>query len=131
MDELDHNLLMAWNRVFERCRADPREARRRLERVGAGTCLDRPHRAWCVAVRASDTRISSAYAGGFAPSPSQAEGWDEGGASCGPRLGRGVHDDDFAGPSPRPSPWEGEEEAGVRAVLEGEAFDVYELDGVE
>ena len=60
MDVLDHNLLMAWNRVFERCRSDPREARRRFDRVAAGRTFDRPNRAWCVAVRASDTRIDRA-----------------------------------------------------------------------
>ncbi|MFN3165932.1 MAG: hypothetical protein ACE37H_02595 [Phycisphaeraceae bacterium] len=59
MDELDHNLLMAWNRVFERCRRDPREARRRYDRVAAGRTFDRPNRAWCVAVRASDTRLDT------------------------------------------------------------------------
>jgi len=59
MDELDHNLLMAWNRVFERCRADPREARRRYDRVASGRTFDRPNRAWCVAVRASDTRLGT------------------------------------------------------------------------
>lgn len=57
MDELDHNLLEAWHRVFERCRADPAEARRRYQRTLPGTCLDRPVRAWCVAIRASDTRL--------------------------------------------------------------------------
>lgn len=57
MDELDHHLLMAWNRVYERCRADPVEARRRYDRTGVGSVLDRPARAWCVAVRASDTRL--------------------------------------------------------------------------
>lgn len=57
MDELDHNLLDAWNRVFERCRRDPREARRRYDRMHADGIFDRPPRAWCVALRASDTRL--------------------------------------------------------------------------
>lgn len=57
MDELDHNLLMAWGRVYERCRADAVEARRRFDRTALGSVLDRPPRAWCVAVRASDTRL--------------------------------------------------------------------------
>lgn len=57
MDELDHNLLDAWNRVFEQCRNDPAEARRRYERVLPGGMFDRPVRAWCVGLRASDTRL--------------------------------------------------------------------------
>jgi hypothetical protein len=57
MDELDHNLLDAWDRVYEQCRRDPAEARRRYLRTLPGTTLDRPVRAWTVAVRASDTRI--------------------------------------------------------------------------
>ena len=58
MDQLDHNLLEAWHRVFERCKRDPAEARRRYERTLPGTTLDRPVRAWTVAVRSSDTRIN-------------------------------------------------------------------------
>lgn len=58
MDELDNNLLAAWHRVFERCRNDPAEARRRYQRTLPGTLLDRPARAWCVAIRASDSRIN-------------------------------------------------------------------------
>ena len=57
MDQLDHNLLDAWHRVFERCKADPAAARRRYERTLPGTCLDRPARACCVVLRASDTRL--------------------------------------------------------------------------
>jgi hypothetical protein len=57
MDELDHNLLDAWHRVFERCKADPGEARRRYLRTLPGSTFDRPVRAWTVAIRASDTRI--------------------------------------------------------------------------
>jgi len=58
MDELDLNLLDAWDRVLARCKADPKEARKRYERTLPGTCLDRPARAWCVALRASDTRLT-------------------------------------------------------------------------
>jgi len=57
MDQLDHNLLDAWNQVFERCKADPVEARRRYERMRAGGVYDRPVRAWTVAIRSSDTRL--------------------------------------------------------------------------
>jgi len=45
---------------------------------------------------------------GSAPSPSQGEGWDEGGANDTPRLQTSVHSQDHTPPSPRPSPWEGE-----------------------
>lgn len=64
MDELDHNLLMAWDRVFERCRKDPVEARRRYDRMRAGGVYDRPVRAWCVAIRASDSRLDELVYGG-------------------------------------------------------------------
>ncbi|MEM9345114.1 MAG: hypothetical protein AAGB26_00725 [Planctomycetota bacterium] len=63
MDELDLNLLNAWDRVFARCKADPKEARKRYERTLPGTCLDRPARAWCVALRASDTRLAEGLTG--------------------------------------------------------------------
>jgi len=56
MDEVDHNLLAAWERVAAVCRADPAEARRRWRR-SRGTLLRRVPRAWCLAVRASDTRL--------------------------------------------------------------------------
>ena len=62
MDELDHNHLMAWQRVFERCRRDPAEARRRYLRTAVGGVYDRPVRAWCVALRASDSRLKAADA---------------------------------------------------------------------
>ena len=58
MDELDHNLLMAWQRVWDKCKVNPAEARRRWRRSRPGTVLDRPHRAFCVAIRASDTRLN-------------------------------------------------------------------------
>lgn len=63
MEELDLNLLDAWDRVFARCKADPKEARKRYERTLPGTCLDRPARAWCVALRASDTRLAEGLTG--------------------------------------------------------------------
>ncbi|MBX2851559.1 MAG: hypothetical protein KTR15_07435 [Phycisphaeraceae bacterium] len=44
----------------------------------------------------------------LAPSPSQGEGWDEGRGDERPRLSANVHDGYDAGPSPQPSPWEGE-----------------------
>lgn len=69
MDELDHNLLEAWDRVLERCRRDPAEARRRYERMHAGGTYDRPVRAWTVAIRASDTRLNN-----IGTSPKAADG---------------------------------------------------------
>jgi hypothetical protein len=57
MDELDHNLLAAWQRVFEKCKRDPAEARRRWRRTLSPT-LRRPPRAWCLCLRASDTRLN-------------------------------------------------------------------------
>ena len=56
MDDLDHNLLDAWYRVMERCRKDPAEARRRWRRSRRPSCTKHP-RAWCLALRAGDTRI--------------------------------------------------------------------------
>lgn len=69
MDELDRNLLAAWDRVFAMCRGDPAEARRRYARVLPGAVLDRPHRAWCVALRASDTRLMDAGYGVLGSEP--------------------------------------------------------------
>ncbi len=60
MDELDGNLLEAWERVWARCEADPDEARRRWLRSG-NKMLKRPPRAWCLSVRASDHRIGQTY----------------------------------------------------------------------
>jgi len=59
MDDLDHNLLSAWHRVMEQCRSAPAEARRRWARTRKNT-LQTPPRAWCLAVRAADTRIDEA-----------------------------------------------------------------------
>lgn len=58
MDELDRNLLEAWGRVVERLRSDAGEARKRWRR-SRGKVLRRPIRAWCLALRASDTRFVS------------------------------------------------------------------------
>ena len=58
MDELDRNLLEAWGRVVAELRADPDEARQRWRR-SRGKTLRRPPRAWCLQLRASDTRIGA------------------------------------------------------------------------
>jgi hypothetical protein len=57
MDEIDVNLIEAWDRVWLRCEADPAEAAKRFERVRSGI-FARPPRAWCMAIRASDTRLT-------------------------------------------------------------------------
>ncbi|XAM01168.1 hypothetical protein OT109_07225 [Phycisphaeraceae bacterium D3-23] len=57
MDDMDRNLIVAWDKVVARCEADPAEARRRWRRTSAGAMFDRPPRAWCLAVRASDSRL--------------------------------------------------------------------------
>ncbi|MEM9913977.1 MAG: hypothetical protein AAF911_03340 [Planctomycetota bacterium] len=56
MDELDANLLEAWHEVRSRLANDPAARGRRYER-GLRQALRRPVRAWCVSVKASDTRI--------------------------------------------------------------------------
>lgn len=56
MDAIDALLEEAWLKLVERVREDPRELERRLqrsERVVAGRAI----RAWCLCLRASDTRI--------------------------------------------------------------------------
>ncbi|MEM7626731.1 MAG: hypothetical protein AAF333_14150 [Planctomycetota bacterium] len=58
MDELDHNLIVAWNEVREKLRGDPAARGRRYER-GLRKALRRPPRAWCISLRAADTRIES------------------------------------------------------------------------
>lgn len=59
MDELDTNLLEAWYDVRQRLAKDPAARGRRYER-GLRAVLRRPVRAWCVSVKASDTRIEHA-----------------------------------------------------------------------
>lgn len=69
VDDLDRALLDAWNRVLPRLRADPGERLRRLARRRRAT-LRRPPRAWCLALRASDTRLNhlTAYVEPLPPS---------------------------------------------------------------
>lgn len=56
MDDLDLNLLDAWDRVWERCKRDPTEARKRWRRT-RGVMLGKPPRPWCLTLRSSDTRL--------------------------------------------------------------------------
>jgi hypothetical protein len=58
MDELDQNLLEAWHAVSESLQQKPWALARRMERASRKT-LRRPVRAWCVALRASDSRIGA------------------------------------------------------------------------
>ncbi len=57
MDEIDLALTEAWARVAPRVRADRVEAFRRSMRR-ARPVLTRPARAWCLCIRASDTRLA-------------------------------------------------------------------------
>lgn len=57
MDDLDRALLDAWHRVLPRLQAEPAERLRRLARRRR-PALMRPPRAWCLALRASDTRLA-------------------------------------------------------------------------
>src|SRR5882672_1632614 len=59
-EELERNITDAWVRVRRGILADPQELRRRLARRRMKS-LTRPPRAWCIAVRASDRRITPAH----------------------------------------------------------------------
>ncbi|MFK7790859.1 MAG: hypothetical protein AB8C95_15365 [Phycisphaeraceae bacterium] len=58
MDELDTLLLQAWGRVSEELQNKPWAMGRRMERVSRKE-LRRPVRAWCLPLRASDSRIGA------------------------------------------------------------------------
>jgi hypothetical protein len=57
MREVEELVQEAWRRIRPGLLAQPDELRRRLARQRTATLL-RPPRAWCLAVRASDTRIN-------------------------------------------------------------------------
>ena len=57
MDQIDRNLLDAWNRISGRVRRDRLEALHRSRRR-LMPALTRPMRPWCLCLRASDTRIN-------------------------------------------------------------------------
>src|SRR4051812_5364519 len=59
-EDLERNIRDAWLRVRKDILNDPQELQRRLSRRGMKT-LRRPPRAWCLAVRASDRRITPAH----------------------------------------------------------------------
>lgn len=60
MDEIDRNLIDAWDRITATCRRDRREAAKRARRQWSAT-LTRPPRAWCVAIRAADSRLTEQF----------------------------------------------------------------------
>src|SRR5215208_7889308 len=59
-EELERNIREAWVRLRGEILSDPDELRRRLARRRMKSLI-RPPRAWCVAVRASDRRITPAH----------------------------------------------------------------------
>src|SRR3954465_1389427 len=59
-EELQHNIREAWLRLRPKILSDPHELARRLARRRKKT-LTQPPRAWCIAIRASDRRITPAH----------------------------------------------------------------------
>ena len=59
-EELERNICRAWVKLRGKILADPRELHRRLARRRS-SLLTRPPRAWCIAIRASDRRITPIY----------------------------------------------------------------------
>jgi hypothetical protein len=59
-EDLERNIREAWLRVRKDILNDPQELQRRLARRGM-KALRRPPRAWCLAIRASDRRITPAH----------------------------------------------------------------------
>src|SRR5690348_11799058 len=55
-DEIQCALLRAWQRIAPTLAQDEAELRHRLARRRSAT-LQRPPRPWCIAIRASDTRL--------------------------------------------------------------------------
>src|SRR3954465_2701641 len=59
-EELQHNIREAWLRLRPKILSDPQDLSRRLARRHKKT-LTQPPRAWCIAIRASDRRITPAH----------------------------------------------------------------------
>src|SRR5947199_10577274 len=57
MNDVARLVLEAWQKLEAKIMADPRELARRLARRRMAI-LTRPPRAWCIAIRASDRRIT-------------------------------------------------------------------------
>src|SRR6266850_3935207 len=60
MNDVDRLILEAWEKLGPKIMADPEELARRLARRRRPV-LTRPPRAWCLAIRASDRRITPAH----------------------------------------------------------------------
>src|SRR5258706_6294159 len=60
MNDVARLILEAWEKLGPKIRSDPQELGRRLARRRLAI-LTRPVRAWCIAVRASDRRITPAH----------------------------------------------------------------------
>src|SRR5262245_58713960 len=58
MDDIAKTLNQAWQRIAPKLDRDPDELRRRLARRRSAL-IDHPPRAWCLAIRATDTRLAS------------------------------------------------------------------------
>ena len=56
MDDIEKNILAAWEKVLPIVRRDSVERAKRLRRRG-NAMMRKPPRAWCLAVRANDHRI--------------------------------------------------------------------------
>jgi hypothetical protein len=57
MDDVQRALESAWNRILPRLRSSPTELARRLARRQRSALIGQPPRAWCLVVRATDTRL--------------------------------------------------------------------------
>src|SRR4051812_23720593 len=56
-EELEQNIRDAWLRLRQQILSNPQDLQKRLARRRSKT-LTRPPRAWCIAIRASDRRIT-------------------------------------------------------------------------
>src|SRR5687767_6529034 len=56
-DDLSRALATAWHKLRPRLEHDPRELQKRLARRHS-KLINQPPRAWCLALRASDTRLA-------------------------------------------------------------------------
>src|SRR5881397_3415941 len=59
-EDLERAICDAWLRLRKKILSDPQELHRRLARRRMKS-LTRPPRAWCIAIRASDRRITPAH----------------------------------------------------------------------
>src|SRR5215216_1603761 len=59
-EDLERNITNAWLRLRPKIFSNPHELHRRLARRRSKS-LTRPPRAWCIAIRASDRRITPAH----------------------------------------------------------------------